>query len=50
MSFNGKKYQPRYLYNTQIEYILATKDFKLLSAKDEMSYSDHPFLIVDVEV
>lgn len=50
VSFNGKKYQPRYPYNTQIEYILATTDFELLSAKEDMSYSDHPFLIVDVEI
>ena len=48
--YDGKKYQPVYPYDTQIEYILATKDFKLLSAREEMLYSDHPFLIAEVEV
>ncbi len=50
VSFDGKKYQPEYPYDTQIEYILATKDFKPLSAKEDMSYSDHPFLIAEVEI
>ena len=50
VSYDGKKYQPVYPYDTQIEYILATIDFKLLSAKEEMLYSDHPFLIAEVEV
>lgn len=50
ISYDGKKYQPVYPYDTQIEYILATKDFKLLSAREEMLYSDHPFLIAEVEV
>ena len=50
ISYNGKKYQPLYPYDTQIEYILATNDFKLLSAKEEMLYSDHPFLITEVEI
>lgn len=48
--YNGQKYQPKYPYDTQIEYILATKDFKLLSAREEMIYSDHPFLTAEVEV
>ena len=50
ISFDGRKHQPKYPYDTQIEYILATKDFKLLSAKEDMCYSDHPFLIVEVEI
>lgn len=50
VNYDGKKYQPKYLYDTQIEYILATKDFKLLNAKEEMLYSDHPFLIAEVEI
>ena len=48
--YDGKKYQPIYPYDTQIEYILATTDFEILSAKEEMLYSDHPFLIAEVEV
>jgi len=50
VNYDGKKYQPKYPYDTQIEYVLATKDFKLLSAKEEMLYSDHPFLVAEVEV
>lgn len=48
--YDGKKYQPKYPYDTQIEYMLATKDFKLLSAKEEMLYSDHPFLIAEISL
>ena len=50
ISYDGKKYKPLYPYDTQIEYILATKDFKLLSAYEDMYLSDHPFLIADVEI
>ena len=50
VAYDGKKYQPQYPYNTQIEYILATPDIKLLSAKEVMLYSDHPFLIAEVEI
>lgn len=50
VSYDGKKYQPKYPYNTQIEYILATKDCKLVSSKAEMLYSDHPFLIVEIDI
>lgn len=50
VSYDGKKHQPLYPYNTQIEYILATKDIHVLSAREEMLYSDHPFLIIEVEI
>ncbi len=50
VNYDGKKYQPIYPYDTQIEYILATKDFKLISACEDMVYSDHPFLIAKVEI
>ena len=50
VSYDGQKYQPKYPYATQIEYILTTKDFKVLSAKEDMCFSDHPFLIAEVEV
>jgi endonuclease/exonuclease/phosphatase family metal-dependent hydrolase len=50
VNYDGKKYQPKYPYDTQIEYVLATKDFKLLSAKEEMLYSDHPFLVAEVDL
>lgn len=50
VSYNGKKYQPLYPYDTQIEYLLATKDITLLSAKEEMLYSDHPFLVAEIEI
>jgi exonuclease III len=50
VSYDGKRYQPKYPYDTQIEYILASKDCKLISAKEEMLYSDHPFLIAEIEV
>lgn len=50
VNYDGKKYQPVYPYDTQIEYILATKDFRLLNSKEEMLYSDHPFLIAEVEL
>lgn len=50
VNYDGKKYQPRYPYDTQIEYILATPDIKLLTAKEEMLYSDHPFLIAEIEI
>lgn len=50
ISYNGKKHQPLYPYDTQIEYILATTDFHLLSAKEEMLYSDHPFLVTEIEI
>ena len=49
VSYDGKRYQPKYPYDTQIEYILASKDCKLISAKEEMLYSDHPFLITEIE-
>lgn len=50
VSYDGKKYQPKYPYDTQIEYILASKDCKLISSKSEMLYSDHPFLIAEIDV
>ncbi|MBR3676604.1 MAG: endonuclease/exonuclease/phosphatase family protein [Alphaproteobacteria bacterium] len=50
VAYDGKKYQPQYPYNTQIEYILATPDIKLLAAHEKMLYSDHPFLIAEVEI
>ena len=50
VNYDGKKHQPKYPYETQIEYMLATKDFKLLSAKEVMLYSDHPFLMAEVEI
>lgn len=50
VTYDGKKYQPQYLYDTQIEYILATSDIKCLSAHENMLYSDHPFLISEIEV
>ena len=49
ISYDGKKYQPKYLYNTQIEYMLATPDIKLIFAREEMVYSDQPFLIAEIE-
>jgi hypothetical protein len=50
VSYSGKEYQPKYAYDTQIEYILATQDIKPIFAKEDMCYSDHPFLIAEVEV
>lgn len=50
VSYDGIKYNPVYPYDTQIEYILASKEFKLLSAKEDMVYSDHPFLTAEVEI
>ena len=50
ISYDGRKYQPKYPYNTQIEYILASKDFEVVAAKEKMLYSDHPFLIAEVEI
>ena len=50
VTYDGKKHQPKYPYDTQIEYILATNDFELLSAKEEMLYSDHPFLIAEIKI
>lgn len=50
VNYDGKKYQPKYPYDTQIEYILATPDIKLIAAEAKMVYSDHPFLIADVEI
>ena len=50
VSYDGKKYQPKYPYDTQIEYMLASKNCKLISAKEEMLYSDHPFLIAEIEI
>lgn len=50
VNYDGKKYQPLYPYETQIEYLLASRDIQLVWAKEEMIYSDHPFLIADVVV
>lgn len=50
ISYDGKNYQPKYPYDTQIEYILASSDFKLIAAKADMVYSDHPFLIAEIEM
>ena len=48
VNYDGKKYQPKYPYETQIEYLLASSDIQRVSGKEEMIYSDHPFLIANV--
>lgn len=49
VNYDGKMFQPRYSYDTQIEYILASSSAKVISAKAEMVYSDHPFLIAEID-
>lgn len=50
VNYDGKMFQPTYLYDTQIEYILVSSVAKVVSAKTEMVYSDHPFLIAEIEL
>ena len=50
VNYDGKMFQPRYPYDTQIEYILASSSVQVISAKAEMIYSDHPFLIAEIEL
>jgi endonuclease/exonuclease/phosphatase family metal-dependent hydrolase len=50
VNYDGRTYQPKYMYNTQIEYILASMDFRVVSAYEVMEYSDHPFLVAEVEM
>lgn len=50
VNYEGKMFQPTYLYDTQIEYILVSSVAKVVSAKAEMVYSDHPFLIAEIEL
>lgn len=46
--FNGKDYQPRYAYDTQIEYLLVSPEVRVKAGLSDMLYSDHPFLIADI--
>lgn len=50
VNYDGRKHQPKYPYDTQIEYMLASSDCKLISAREDMVYSDHPFLIAEIEI
>ncbi len=50
VNYDGKIFQPIYSYNTQIEYILFFSLIKIISAKAEMVYSDHPFLIAELDI